>query len=213
MTRQHRTVQRVALLVGATLLGAHFLMSALSQAPLSPAKLKYYAAVNSYLTPYFTQNWKLFAPNPLSDDRGILARAKCPNGSTTEYFDVTRPYIEEVHDTRFFPSRMSRLVTGTIQQLSDSGEVLRRTRENAEEDQAPAIPQLPHEKASKKEAITFLARYSMDHMPQACNGNPQKIQVRLYIHELPPWSERNDSDAEGTVKVKDYSWREASKLR
>ncbi|WP_338930397.1 DUF5819 family protein [Streptomyces netropsis] len=203
----------MALLLGAALLGVHFLMAALSQAPLSPAKVKYYGVVDSYLGPYFAQNWKLFAPDPLSDDRGILARAECADGTTTGYFDVTTPYINKVHSTRFFPSRMSRVVTGTLQQMGESDEALRRVRENAEKTKSPTIPVLPQEKATREESVTFLSRYSMDHMPQACNGNLQKIQVRMYVHELPPWSQRNNAEAEGKVNVKDFAWKEVDKLR
>ncbi|MBW1596334.1 DUF5819 family protein [Streptomyces sp. JJ38] len=213
MTHQHRKVQRAALLLGAALLGMHFLMAALSQAPLSPAKVKYYGVVDSYLGPYFAQNWKLFAPDPLSDDRGILARAKCADGTMTEYFDVTTPYVKEVHSTRFFPSRMSRVVTGTLQQLGESDEAVRRVRENAEKDESPTVPVLPYERAKQDESVIFLSRYSMDHMPVVCNGNPQKIQIRMYIHELPPWSQRNNASAEGKVKVKDFAWKEVTELR
>ncbi|WP_405409036.1 DUF5819 family protein [Streptomyces decoyicus] len=204
----------MALLLGAALLGTHFLMAALSQAPLSPAKVKYYHVVDSYLAPYFAQNWKLFAPDPLSDDRGILARAKCADGTTTEYFDVTTPYIKEVHSTRFFPSRMSRVVTGAIQRLTEMDEAARRVREKAERDESKTpLPVLPEEKTSQEESVTFLARYSLDQMPQACNGNARKIQIRMHIHELPQWSQRNNAEAEGKVTVKDFSWQEASKLR
>ncbi|WP_406467467.1 DUF5819 family protein [Streptomyces sp. NBC_01594] len=57
----------------------------------------------SWPNPYFAQNWMLFAPDPLADDRGILARAKCADGRVTEYYDVTSPYIHAAQDSRFFP--------------------------------------------------------------------------------------------------------------
>ncbi len=64
MTHSYRTTRRAALVVGGALLGAHMTMAALSQAPLSPAKLVYGDRVAEYLDPYFSQNWQLFAPTP-----------------------------------------------------------------------------------------------------------------------------------------------------
>lgn len=74
MAKTYRTTRRAALLVGGALLGAHMTMAALSQAPLSPVKLVYGNRVAGYLDPYFSQNWQLFAPTPVSDDHGVLAR-------------------------------------------------------------------------------------------------------------------------------------------
>jgi hypothetical protein len=47
----------------------------------------------SYLRPYFNQNWRLFAPNPISDDRNILVQGayRASDGSvkTTDWIDWT----------------------------------------------------------------------------------------------------------------------------
>ncbi|GAB3953419.1 DUF5819 family protein [Streptomyces sparsus] len=213
MTHIHRKVSRAALLLGGALLGFHMLMSALSQAPLSPAKLRYYDTVSGYLDPYFTQNWMLFAPDPLMDDRGILARAKCMDGNVTDYHDVTTPFVEQVQDSRFFPPRMSRVVTASVQQLSNGDELLMRLRKEARNDKKPVMPLMPHEKQSQADAITFVSRFAMDHMPTTCGGHPVKVQIRMYIHELPPWSKRNNPKTEGKVEVQDFPWRSTKGLR
>ncbi|MCY0947638.1 DUF5819 family protein [Streptomyces antarcticus] len=51
--------------------------------PLTPMKIRYYNKVATYLEPCSAQNWMLFAPDPLSENRGILARAQCRDGSVT----------------------------------------------------------------------------------------------------------------------------------
>ncbi|MEV6655302.1 DUF5819 family protein [Streptomyces sp. NPDC051219] len=202
------------LLVGAALLGGHFTMSALSQAPLSPAKVRYEETVSSYLEPYFAQNWMLFAPDPITDDRGILARAKCSDGSVTDFYDVTHPHIKAAQDSRFFPSRMSRLVTNGLQAISNHDELMNRLRQNSLNEKKPLIPATPFEKSSRDETITFLSRYSMGQMPTPCgDGQPSEIQVRMYIHQLPPWSQRKSPKAEGKVEVEDFAWRKVKELR
>ncbi|MCX5172185.1 MULTISPECIES: DUF5819 family protein [Streptomyces] len=216
MTEQYRVVRRAVLLTGAALLGVHFTMTALSQAPLSPAKVRYQETVNAYMQPYFAQTWLLFAPDPLTDDRGIVARARCADNTVTKDYDVTTPYIKDVQDSRFFPSRMSRLVTGPVQEINNSDELLNRLRNDSQNDKKPLLPLMPHEKRSQSATVTYLSRYSLTQMPQACDGDVQAVQVRMYIHQLPPWSKRNAPEGatdEGKVEVYDFPWRKASALR
>lgn len=210
--REHLVARRVALLIGAALLGLHFLASAFSQMPLTPMKLRYYRYAAGYLEPYFSQNWMLFAPDPLSDNRGILARATCADGSTTDFYDVTTQYVEKAQQSRFFPSRMSRLVTSSVQQLNGGDPVLARLRESQKDEKKKELPLTPYEKTSREEAVRFLSRYSLTQIPAVCGGTPAKVQIRLYIQQLPPWSKRHDPKAEEKVDVQDMEWVEVAKL-
>lgn len=188
-------------------------MAALSQAPLSPAKLVYGDTVTEYLDPYFSQNWMLFAPRPMSDSRGILARATCQDGSVSDFYDVSAGALQKVQDSRFFPSRDVRVVSSNIQNLTSSEEILRRLRQKQTNDKKPALPPMPYEKATEAESVKYLSRYAYDHMPTACGGESVKVQVRMYVHELPPWSKRRDSSAEGQVLTKDFDWIDTKELR
>ncbi|MFC9155925.1 DUF5819 family protein [Streptomyces bauhiniae] len=213
MTNAYRTTRRAALVVGGALLGAHMILAASSQAPLSPAKLVYGDRVAEYLDPYFSQNWQLFAPTPVSDDRGILARATCADGSVTQYYDVSAHGMKKARSSRFFPSREFRLVSASLQNITSSEELLRRIRRQQTNDKKPVLPPLPYEKATEAEAVKGLSRYAYDQMPTACDGEAAKVQVRMYVHELPPWSKRHDPSAEGKLMVKDFAWQEAGGLR
>ncbi|MER5890229.1 DUF5819 family protein [Streptomyces sp. NPDC001941] len=187
--------------------------AALSQAPLSPAKLVYGDAVAEYLDPYFSQNWQLFAPTPVSDDRGVLARATCADGSVTEYYDVSARGIEKARSSRFFPSRESRIVSAHLQNLTSTEDILRRLRQQQTNDKKPPLPPLPNERATEEEAVKGLSRYAYDQMPTACGGRAAKVQVLMYVHELAPWSKRHDPSFEGQVLVKDFAWKNTQDLR
>ncbi|UKY47835.1 DUF5819 family protein [Streptomyces inhibens] len=202
----------MALLVGAALLGLHFVVAAFSQMPLTPVKLRYLSYVNAYLEPYQSQNWMLFAPDPLSDNRGILARGKCANGKTTEFYDVTAKYIKAAQESRFFPSRMSRLVTGNVMQLNGGDPVLDKLREAERAKRKPLTPLTAFEKTNRKEAVKFLSRYSLTQIPKLCNGKPDKVQIRSYVQELPAWSKRHDPKAERKVEIQDMEWMKAGSL-
>jgi hypothetical protein len=55
----------------------------------------------SYLNPYFSQNWRLFAPNPISSDRNIRFQGayRAADGSvkTTDWVDWTDVELDLVH--------------------------------------------------------------------------------------------------------------------
>lgn len=206
-------VRRAALLVGAALLGAYFMISSLTQMPLNPVKLRHYDEINSVTQPYLAQNWMLFAPNPVSDDRGILARARCDDGRVTDFYDVTRRYVKQEQGDRFFPSRMNRLVSGTLTQMDVSDPILERLRSTEKEKKKPQIPLLPHEKTSQEQGEKFLARYSMRQLSGVCRGDLAGVQVRVYVNELPSWSQRKDASATGKHNFQNLAWRAAGDLK
>ncbi|MEV7419708.1 DUF5819 family protein [Streptomyces sp. NPDC089919] len=210
--------RRAVLLVGAALLGLHFAIAAFSQMPITPLKLRYFPRAAAYLEPYFAQNWMLFAPDPLSDDRGVLARARCADRTETPYYDVTSRYIQSAQSSRFFPSRMSRLVTGNVQQLTGGDPVLSRLREAEKAKKKKPLPLMPQEKTSQEEARRFLARYALTQLPTgACPSGVDGVRLRMYVHTPPPWSKRNDRSAEAAaaaaIETFDFDWTNAGDLR
>ncbi|MFG1666252.1 DUF5819 family protein [Streptomyces sp. Y7] len=219
MTVRHRRIQRAALLAGAALLGAHFSIAAFSQAPLSPAKIQLHAVISGYLEPYFTQNWSLFAPEPVKDNQGIVARAKCADGSVTDFYDVTAPLIKETQSDRFFPSRTVRLVSNGIQQLNDSDDLLLRLRQNDSETKDGKrdrpIPLTPYEKRQHEEAEWSLSRFALTQVNNVCAGGarPTAVQARMYVEKLPPWSQRNNSAAKSKLDLYDLPWKKAVELQ
>ncbi|MBT2492804.1 hypothetical protein J7E96_30705 [Streptomyces sp. ISL-96] len=206
----------MALLAGAALLGLHFAAAAFSQMPLTPMKIRYFDEVAAYLEPYSAQNWMLFAPDPVSENRGILARARCRDGSVTSFHDVTTKYIAAAQSSRFFPPHMSRLVSGNMQQLSGSDPVLARLRESERAKKKTELPLMPYEKTSQDEALRFVSRYALTQLPARVCGDdapPEQVQVRMYIEKLPPWSQRHNPAAEGKLDAYDMDWLKAGDLR
>ena len=80
---------------------AGFHVVAVSAAALPPNR--YSDAVRpvlGYLDPYFTQNWRLFAPNPVSSDRSIRFQAAIREADgvvTTDWVDWTDVELDLVH--------------------------------------------------------------------------------------------------------------------
>ncbi|MGZ5401619.1 MAG: DUF5819 family protein [Aeromicrobium sp.] len=57
------------------------------------------SSTTAYLDPYFAQNWRLFAPNPISDDRALWFRGEYVVGGktmTTDWIDWTSVELDLV---------------------------------------------------------------------------------------------------------------------
>ncbi|MBS2964552.1 hypothetical protein KGA66_15965 [Actinocrinis puniceicyclus] len=84
-----------ALVSGATLTVAavasvHLAATFLYNAPANPVSQRYAEAVHWWMDPLFSQNWRLFAPNPISENLRIEARASLdPDGRTTGWIDLS----------------------------------------------------------------------------------------------------------------------------
>ncbi|WSI35695.1 DUF5819 family protein [Streptomyces sp. NBC_01341] len=70
----------------------HVIMVFLHVAPANPVSKRYSPQVNAWVYPLFEQNWRLFAPDPDSANRQILARTShtAPDGSVrvSDWFDL-----------------------------------------------------------------------------------------------------------------------------
>jgi hypothetical protein len=99
------TGSAVVLCLAASLL--HVLLIFLHVAPPNVVSQRYSSQINGWIYPLFEQSWRLFAPDPETANRQILARTMhtSPDGTqqVTDWFDLTAADESAVeHD--FFPS-------------------------------------------------------------------------------------------------------------
>ena len=98
-------VPRVSLrtaFVAAACIVASFQLVSVTLAALPPNRYSDVARPHiTYLDPFFTQNWRLFAPNPVSQDRNVLFQGayKGADGEIqlTPWFDWTAVELDVVH--------------------------------------------------------------------------------------------------------------------
>lgn len=90
-----------------TLLSLHFLILFFYTMPLSPIKYSFSIPIDDYADTFFTQNWHLFAPNPVQDNIVVAARARNFSDTlhtytaSTDWVDLTDPLIWAVQKDRF----------------------------------------------------------------------------------------------------------------
>jgi hypothetical protein len=100
-------------------LAMHFTLIQLSNMPLSPLKLQYSDAIDRYVNPFFTQNWQLFAPQPIDEDLALMARGRFRDphtglAQTTPWLNVTEPLIDEVRKNRLTPMALVELAEANV---------------------------------------------------------------------------------------------------
>ena len=66
------------------LLVVHFGFTFLHVSPVNPAKVQFERWVTAWTQPVFEQNWKLFAPDPIAVDQGVLPQN--PQADPREYW-------------------------------------------------------------------------------------------------------------------------------
>jgi hypothetical protein len=174
-------------------------MAMILAGPLTPIKFDVGGAA-SMLNPYFSQNWQLFAPDPVSDERGVIARFEC-DGRVTSWTDITSRAIARTQASRFFPPRESRIVSNAVLQRFAQDDLTKRLSEKDQAELAPPVPHVQHE------AEEVLARYAA--LTVGCDRDEQQptaVQLRYVTRPLPPWSRRGTVPRGAPLDTFDSRW-------
>ncbi|MET9607266.1 DUF5819 family protein [Streptomyces sp. NPDC006512] len=223
-----------ASVIAAGALAFHFGMTALYNTPFNPIREKYDEQIHSYMSPYFGQDWHLFAPNPISEDSGLLIRAKIPGPDgaqvTTQWSDVTTPHIDKLHDQRFWPSRVERLPTAVRQQLDGwrdpQLEKLRAENQPVQPtggaataatdptepagELKPALTQA--ELDGRDSAMRYAQALASAEARRLWGADVEAVQVRVVSNEYPRFSERYTRESKGKVDYYDLDWAKPLKV-
>ena len=76
----------------------HFAIVFIYLSPDNPVRDRYWDWIERYMTPLFTQNWNLFAPNPVNRHENLPIRFeyKDAKGGTkqSEWMEISRPIVQ-----------------------------------------------------------------------------------------------------------------------
>lgn len=196
---------------------AHFSIILLHAGPINPISARLQKYVNAYVSPFFTQNWHLFAPNPVTTNFRLFMQVKYREPGTSEYIesswmDVITPLLEQNEKSFFSPyNRMVRLGLGYVHSLQLGGfdELTYKVLEKAQEKE-----QLdPHiEKSLEEQAVLHeenLYRYVSALAKSTFPGKEiSEIRIMTGRQEAVPYSKRNDMDYEVEEQYSIHEWRE-----
>ncbi|MEV8306867.1 DUF5819 family protein [Streptomyces flavidovirens] len=204
-----------ALLAGATIcvFVAHFAMTALYLTPDNHTKRATAKQVNDYLLPYFDQNWRLFAPDPMEEDLGIMVRARSDDGSApTPFMDITTPMLNRSHH-RAFGDRLARMQSGTLQAFQDAEFFVRQQLLKADPERDPKAPISERDLRRVRPEAREMYTVALRHLHSLAGlkareewGRVTAVQIRIGTHIYPRFDDRHNRGP-GEVSYRDLGWQ------
>ena len=187
------------------LLVVHFGFTFLHVSPVNPAKVQFERWVTAWTQPVFEQNWKLFAPDPIAVDQGVLVRYQDSAG-VGEFRDITTPYLLEKHHN-LLPTRSGYQLSGVVTRFLEAREAIVQT----EAASAPtglflSKKQLrdaqPLDVYSYRQALADLQTTAVAHLSAL---SAVRFQLRLVQHVFPRYSQRLE-DGPGPISHSTSPW-------
>jgi hypothetical protein len=204
----------------------HFGMTLAYLTPINPLKLRFARLIDGYMNPLFQQNWRLFAPEPLSDTRIIMAacRVRKEDGGTVEtgWNDITTPYWEAHLENHLGPStRIARSVTGAARltysaepaSLELARKMAARKRWSPEGDADARLADVILDRFKKEQEDSFklgadvLSRAASAHCDSLYGqGRTEAVRTRMAVLRFPRFSQRDLPDSKGDWTYLDFEW-------
>jgi Family of unknown function (DUF5819) len=156
-------------LLAAGIVAVHLGATFLYNAPANPVAQKYAGPLRDWMTPLFTQNWQLFAPDPLSENIDVQARGSVAgDGRVTAWRDLSASDVQAtVDDAAPTQITLNALRNAVLEWLS--------THDSSGDPTGPeaAIAQ------------GYLSNLAVDRLTAQIGGRYSSIQVRLVFTLLP----------------------------
>ncbi|WP_121641151.1 DUF5819 family protein [Virgibacillus sp. Bac330] len=208
-------LKKIIILFSAFLFLIHFMFTAIYLAPFNPVKAKYGFIVNAYMEPLFSQNWKLFAPNPASSNNQFLVRAQFSNGETTEWTNLTSFMIEKNYKNRFTPyNRLVRIQRGAFMSLYQKDDVTRKLSQEVEErdlnkEEYDYILDNEMTKEQEENGINILNRYAQSYVSSLYpEKDITRTQIVIRETKATPFSEQDNPNFENERTIHEFDWKE-----
>ena len=111
------------------MLAVHFSILFFYQLPDNPLKHEFKYEIHSYVDPFFTQTWTLFAPNPINSNMSLLLRFKYEKDDlktkTSNWIDITESLIEDRKKRFWSPSqRMSKFTQSCMSDIQENNDLI-----------------------------------------------------------------------------------------
>lgn len=199
----------------------HFGMTLLYLTPLNPIKLHLNQAVVNYISPFFVQNWHLFAPDPVKDSRVLMVscRLRAADGTEriTEWSDISTPLREARYHNRFTPAdrldRPQSSAVHTIFQKDDTLRLLEKRPADTPEYQAMLDELRRVEQEKRERGFELLNRIASAHCDRLYGpGRTEQVRTRLAVLTFPRFSERHLPDSEGELSYVLMDWAPYQKV-
>lgn len=168
----------------------HFAFTFIYLSPPNPFRAKYWDTIYAYMNPYFTQNWKLFAPKPANQHLNLDIRVQFVDASgkvkQTKWQSITQPVVQELQKNRF----------STNMRLSEFQDAL-------------VSDYVWGNKESRMQAFQSMQAY-VDYILKSGKysvpGTIKYIQLRAVVNKFPDYKNKEKPDSAGTFRYYPTNW-------
>ncbi|SHE68460.1 hypothetical protein SAMN05444392_102369 [Seinonella peptonophila] len=173
----------------------HFAITFIYLSPDNSFRTKHWNVMNEYMSPFFTQNWNLFAPNPVNRHESLQVRLRYTDANgytkTSPWLEVSKPIIQDLQKFPFYhlsPSaRLSEYLGAGVHDY-----VWKKNKQ-----QQAALHSL------KSFTNQMLQRYPENFK---VNGKIDHYQLRVEVNEFPRFDKRNQPDSKGEFWYRETIW-------
>jgi hypothetical protein len=201
---------------------AHFSILAVYNAPSNPVQAKYKKEINTYVDPLFTQNWKLFAPTPVTTSNYFYVKARVKSNTkvrTTEWIDIVDYMYKENHKNRFSPyNRLLRIPRGAyalqFQQDGTLISLMKKIKEGKlEPEKYEHLFDNDEKKAEEERANEILNRYAEAQLLKLFPDQEiLQYKVLLVEKEPVPFSKKDDKNYKTKETYLELDWNKPEKI-
>lgn len=197
-------IHRILRGIAAAAVVVHVGLVAIHNMPDNPARQSMASVLDGYVGRYFSQNWRLFAPNPAASDLGVLVACLGADGMAVHavegapapadgWIDISAPLVEGHQRARL--SAYDRLARAQINAARSAISVplhlLLPARSCSHGDDAACEQVEPEIERWQHSSGGYLARVASSYCLATAPGS---IGVAVAVRERKaiPWSQRND---------------------
>ncbi|MEW9502416.1 DUF5819 family protein [Jeotgalibacillus marinus] len=194
----------------------HFSVTAVHNTHANPLQVKYNKQLSFYIDPLFTQNWRLFAPTPMTSNNYFYVKAKLDNGNesrTTDWIDLVQYMYEKNNDNRFTPyNKLIRIPRGAYALIGEKDETVRKILNKVnegelDEEEYEHLIENERDKLTEEKAIDLLNKFAEAHLISFFPENEiVEFKVLLVESEPVPFSKNGTENFENAEKYREFDW-------
>lgn len=194
-------------------LTVHTVLLVFDTGPTNPLSVQVNRYSTYYIDPLFTQNWHLFAPEPLTVNYNLLLQVKLKKGSELargEWIDITSPMKDLNRSNVLTPfNRMLRIGDSLINKYFNGNHedvVYKLKNKNTDEKIDEEIKKMEDKvrKKAEEEIFKFASSYAKSLYPER---DIDSIKVMIEAVEPVPFSKRNEKNFEPERRYVEFDWQ------
>jgi hypothetical protein len=172
----------------------HFFLVSLTVMPMNPISNAMKNITSKYVDPLFTQNWHLFAPDPIENNTAIQMKIYNNKNNESEWIDATTKMTKVMHNNYVSPyNRIARMPEAiTSEMLKDDPDIieLKKRYKQKSPEKLKILNKIEQKKYNAN--LKILNRYSSAYIkaiePDKYN---EYVKIRILEKKSIPFSQRN----------------------